>query len=204
MESNPEKHNRKSYRLKGYDYTLAGAYFITFCVKDRECVFGHVINGEMVLNELGKIAEENMEKIPNHFSNVRMGEFRIMPNHVHCILELREKGTGSARKDSGDLSNTTDSGTPHLATEPGRVKDGNSSGPKLNRFSQHIPGSVSVIIQQYKASVTKWCKKNKHNGFQWQGRFHDHIIRNAAEYYFIANYIIDNPAKWSKDKFYRK
>ena len=87
-------------------------------------------------------------------------------------------------------------GTRHVVS----VQQGNA----INQFSKPIAGSVSVIIQQYKSSVMRWCNKNNHKYFKWQSRFYDHIIRNDESYQSISDYIIDNPAKWEEDKFYDK
>ena len=86
MTYNPNIHHRKSIRLKGYDYTQAGLYFITICCQNRECLFGNIINGEMILNDAGNIANECWLAIPNHFPNVVLHEFVIMPNHIHGII----------------------------------------------------------------------------------------------------------------------
>jgi putative transposase len=85
---NSDKHHRKSIRLKGYDYSKAGLYFITICCYGRKCIFGEIINGEMVLNNAGKIAHQFWSEIPHHFPNVIIHEFVIMPNHTHGIIEL--------------------------------------------------------------------------------------------------------------------
>jgi len=84
--TNPQKRHRRSIRLKGYDYSQAGAYFITIVTQDRACLFGEVVDGEMRLNEAGRIAERCWRAIPDHFPHVRLDEFVIMPNHVHGIL----------------------------------------------------------------------------------------------------------------------
>ncbi|MEO6190485.1 MAG: transposase, partial [Saprospiraceae bacterium] len=78
---NPNIHHRKSIRLKGYDYSQAGLYFITICCQDRACLFGHIINKEMVMNDAGKIANDCWIEIPNHFQNAVLHEHIIMPNH---------------------------------------------------------------------------------------------------------------------------
>ncbi len=83
---NPEKHHRRSIRLKGYDYSQPGAYFITICTKNRKCLFGNIINGKMILNDAGHIAQNCWLEIPNHYSNVILDEFVIMPNHIHGII----------------------------------------------------------------------------------------------------------------------
>jgi putative transposase len=86
MNFDPNQHHRRSIRLKGYDYSQAGAYFITPCVIDRRHLFGEIQNGAMILNEFGKIAHELWTFMPEHFDNIELGEFVIMPNHTHHIL----------------------------------------------------------------------------------------------------------------------
>ena len=98
---NPNIHHRRSIRLKGYDYSQAGLYFITICVQDRKCLFGEIAgvensepsnlqpHQEMILNDAGKIADECWLEIPKHFPNVILHEHIVMPNHVHGIIELK-------------------------------------------------------------------------------------------------------------------
>src|SRR4030095_4177746 len=89
MKFNPNIHHRKSIRLKDYDYTQLGAYFVTICTQNRECLFGGIFNGEMELNEKGQIVGECWKFIPNHFSGVELDEYVIMPNHFHGIITTR-------------------------------------------------------------------------------------------------------------------
>lgn len=147
MVYNPQIHHRKSIRLKGYDYTSEGAYFITICTHDRKHFFGKVSNGEMILNEIGRIAFDYLNAISNHFSHIEMGEFIVMPNHVHFILILAPPVVV---------------GTSHVVVGTSHVMSVPNSESKLNQFGKPIPGSVSVIIQQYKSSVKRWCNKNKY------------------------------------------
>jgi putative transposase len=91
MSYNPEKHHRVSIRLKNFDYSSEGAYFVTICVKNRECIFGEILNGEINLSEIGQIAYKNWNEIPTHFKNVEIDEFVIMPNHLHGIIIINEK-----------------------------------------------------------------------------------------------------------------
>lgn len=88
MNFNPQIHHRRSIRLKGYDYAQAGLYFITICTKNRQCIFGNILNLQMILNAAGKIADECWQAIPKHFPNAILHEFVVMPNHVHGIIEL--------------------------------------------------------------------------------------------------------------------
>ncbi len=98
MPYDRNKHHRRSTRLKGYDYTSAGAYFITICTHQRECLFGEIVQGEMQLNDFGQIAMDCWQTIPDHFSDrVRLDEFVIMPNHVHGILVIPDNGREHSR-----------------------------------------------------------------------------------------------------------
>jgi REP element-mobilizing transposase RayT len=87
---NPNIHHRRSIRLKGYDYLRAGVYFVTICVQHHECLFGKIADGEMVLNELGKIAHDEWLRTSKLRQNVELDEFVIMPNHVHGIICIME------------------------------------------------------------------------------------------------------------------
>jgi len=176
MRYNPEIHHRKSTRLKGHDYSAQGRYFITINVKDRIRQFGHVEAGKMFLSEVGKIANECLSQIPDHFRHAAPGEFIVMPDHIHLILIL---------------INDESKGPPHGAARTNEIN--------INEFGNPIPGSVSVIINQYKSSVKRWCNKNDHEDFQWQSRFHMRIIQSDLAFERISNYIIKNPASWRTD-----
>ena len=97
MKFDPTKHHRRSIRLKGYDYTSPGGYFITVVTYQRECLFGEIVNGEMRLNKFGKIAESCWYEIPDHFPNVKLGTHMVMPNHVHGIIIINESPTVGVR-----------------------------------------------------------------------------------------------------------
>jgi putative transposase len=85
---NPNIHHRRSIRLKGYDYSKEGLYFITICVKDRECLFGKIINGKIELNDAGIMIENEWLKVPDRFPNLQLHQYVIMPNHFHAIIEI--------------------------------------------------------------------------------------------------------------------
>ncbi|MDO8529299.1 MAG: hypothetical protein Q7S18_01380 [bacterium] len=141
--------NRKRNRLQNYDYSQNGLYFVTVCTKDRIECFGKIKNGEITLNELGKIVEKCWLEIPNHFSNSILGEFIIMPNHVHGIVEINNilpKFVGNA----------------YMRSLP------------YNRTKM----SLSKIIHGFKSSATREINKKNDTYFQWQRSFYDHIVRN--------------------------
>ena len=186
---------RKNIRLKDYDYSSNGSYFITICTKDRECYFGEIKDNKMGFSVIGEIAQKFIVEISNHFENVKLDEFIVMPNHVHCILNLREPNVGTRHVVSLQNESNINVGTSHVMSL--------QMGHNKNEFSKPVPGSISVVIQQFKSSVKRWCNQNEYSYFQWQSRFHDYVIRNYDSYLEIKNYIHSNVANWSKDSLYK-
>jgi putative transposase len=167
-------HKRKSIRWKEHDYAYEGAYFVTICTSRRRSYLGDIVNGEMNLSDMGRIADQCWQEIPKHFDNVQLDEYKVMPNHVHGIVMI----TDSVR-------------TRHAASQP---------DSKPNRKFGPLPTkSLHTIIGSYKSAVTKFIHA-KGFAFDWQSRFHDHIIRNEKELNRIRQYIDDNPAKWEFDR----
>lgn len=172
------KYRVESTRLPDWDYRNAGAYFITICVKNRLCLFGECIAGKMKLNDVGKIAHTFWTEIPQHFNHVALGEFVIMPNHMHGILILKNR----------------------VITE--MPKSNNEKDEFMSAISPKA-GSVSTIIRSYKSACTKEINlKFADLNFKWQERFHDHIIRSDDDFERISNYIKRNPELWNQDRFY--
>ena len=97
MKFDPQKHHRRSVRLKGYDYSQAGAYFVTIVAWQREMLFGGIVKGESILNEFGEIVREEWERTAVVRPNVELGEYVVMPNHFHGILVFREN-VGATRR----------------------------------------------------------------------------------------------------------
>ncbi len=172
----------KQYRLPGYDYSAMGDYFITICTKNRLHHFGkiHKINNEkkMELSAIGLFVHESILAIPDVYEKVSLGETVVMPNHIHLILTLpaNEKNQDYNQLPSQQLT------------------------PMYKGLRPLLPGSVSSIINHFKGKITKWCKANEHGYFQWQSRFHDHIIRNSKSYNTISNYIANNIYNWHDDE----
>jgi putative transposase len=98
MAYNPAIHNRKAMRLKWHDYSKPGAYFVTICAKNRKCLFGDVKGCEVELSAIGMIAEERWKEIPQHYAEVQLDSFRIMPNHIHGIIIIKENCRDRARR----------------------------------------------------------------------------------------------------------
>jgi len=99
MKFDPQKHQRRSIRLKDYDYTQPGAYFVTLCTWRRECLFGDVANGAVQLSPFGRIAQEQWLRLGRRFPQVDFSTYVIMPNHVHGIIVLRDTGKGAGEGD---------------------------------------------------------------------------------------------------------
>ena len=100
MKYDPQKHHRRSIRLKGYDYSQGGAYYVTIVAQNRACLFGEVVDGEMQLNEAGKMLQAEWEALPQRFPNIELDEFIVMPNHFHGVVVVVEKKNTEGRGDS--------------------------------------------------------------------------------------------------------
>lgn len=188
---NPNIYHRRSIRLKGYDYSQAGAYFITICCEDRICRFGEIENGEMKLNEMGLIAFNEWLKTSEIRQNVELDVFVVMPNHIHGIIILNDMGRGELHSPNNSPDNSPDNSDNNIKGEC----DSPLRSPSNN---------IGAIVRGYKSSVTKQIRLINDNIVVWQRNYHEHIIRNEQTYQKISNYITNNPAKWNDDKFYRK
>lgn len=189
-----QPHNRQSIRLKGYDYSKEGLYFVTICVQNRECVFGEIIDHKMILNDAGKMAFQSWSDIPNHFPNVVLHEFVVMPNHIHGVIEI-----------VGNDENKMDAnvGTDVLMDVMANVVDvGAKNFSPLRRPKPKPTGTsrtIGSMIRGFKIGVTKQI------GYSvWQRNYYEHIIRNHQSYERIIDYIVHNPQKWNNDKFYHQ
>ncbi|MGZ2371407.1 transposase [Ancylomarina sp. YFZ004] len=199
------KYRIPSARLKDWDYGSNAIYFVTPCTQHREYYFGEIVDGKMILNEIGKLAQNFWMTIPNHFPFVKLHAFVIMPNHMHGIIEINKLETTKL----GVWNNTNITGSnnvmaPNLENDCTNT-DNNTKTPKLDiSTNKHWkPGVLGVIINQYKRICTLNARKINPQ-FAWQTRFHDHIVRDFDEYHRIEHYIQNNPRKWKKDVFYSK
>ena len=188
MKYNPEIHHRRSIRLKGYDYSKEGAYFITICTQNRECLFGKVTNGEMILNEAGEMIKKWWLELQNKFINFELDKFVIMPNHFHGIIVIQNKNPPVGAPLVGAQSSSQGQPQGHAPT----------AGKNVGQF---IGAFKSLTTNEYIRGV----KSGKYPPFEkriWQRNYHEHIIRNEKSYEKIYNYIKHNPEKWEDDKFY--
>ncbi len=172
-----KRHHRRSIRLRGYDYTQPGAYFVTICTHNREPLFGQVEDGRMALNAFGRIVWEEWFRTAQVRPYVELfeDEFVVMPNHIHGIIWIVGKPVGATRRVA--------------------PTDGHPRGP--------APGSLGAIIVQFKSIVTK--RINALRGTPgvpvWQRNYYEHIIRNERALRAIRRYIIENPRRWHLDRY---
>jgi putative transposase len=199
---NPNIHHRKSIRIKGYDYSKAGLYYITICTADRKCLFGKIVpvgvqnieplqsmndmeinvgvqnfeprRKKMILDDAGKIANSCWLQIPEHFPDAFLHEYIVMPNHIHGIIELRKSPVGVE-----------------------------NFQPRRHEYQKIIPHSIGSIVRGFKIGVTKWFRNNTDIEKIWQRDYYEHIIRNAHSYERISDYIKENPNNWKKDDFFK-
>ena len=177
-----------SARAQWWDYGWNGAYFITGCTKNKKHYFGSISNGEMRLSRTGVVADILWREIPHHARHISLGAFQLMPNHFHGILILHAPDGGDGDYSASDLP-TAETGHA-LSLQPGK-----------KRFRNQGKNTVSSIIGGYKAAVKKHANRLGFE-FDWQTRFHDHIIRNRQAFDTISQYVLYNVQNWEKDCFY--
>jgi putative transposase len=182
-------HSRRSVRLQGYDYSRSGAYFMTICVRDRECLFGEIADGKMELNPFGKIVSEEWKGTFQIRHELKMDEYVIMPNHFHGIIVIRDVPVGATRRVA---HNATTVNTGERATQ--RVAPTNGTGPES--------GSIGAIIGQFKSISTKRINRLRNTPGHpvWQRNYYDHIIRDEKSLFQIRTYIRNNPSNWDSDE----
>ncbi len=206
----PDKFKNKyripSTRLQNWDYGQPAAYFVTICTQGRKCYFGKVINKKMNLSKIGIIAEILWHEIKKHAPDIELGEFVVMPNHVHGILILH--GNNDNGNDNNDDNNDVIAQSQQSPKSPNFPNPPNSEQSEKfehqtigqKRFQNQGKNTLSSIIGSYKSAVSKYAHRLEF-GFAWQSRFYEHIIRNKQSYQIISKYILNNPAKWNDDTF---
>lgn len=188
----PQKHHRRSIRLRGYDYSSEGAYYVTIVVQGRECLFGEIIDGEMYLNEYGEIVQKWWDEIPNHFPNVGLGAFVIMPNHVHGIIWIIDKRRGEVISPHNDPNNNILNKNFDGTSNQG----GDASQPPLQK------PTLGQIVAYFKYQSTKEMNRietDKAITKFWQRNYYEHVIRDEKDLQNKTDYIESNPMLWDED-----
>lgn len=217
MDKYKNKYRIQSARATWWNYGWAGAYFITICTKNRNHYFGEIEQGEknkMNLSNCGILANVFWHEIKNHAQNVELGAFVVMPNHIHGILILG----GNSESESESTAETGHAPSVLLQSGSGSGSESklelqselqsnddfesNNESQSIKSPSRMEKNTVSSIIGSYKSAVTKHANRLGIE-FEWQERFHDHIIRNDVEYQRINDYIESNIDQWNEDKFFQ-
>ena len=205
------KRNRRSIRLKGYDYYRSGAYFVTICIQNRECLLGTIVDGRMVLNDAGRMVEKWVRELENKFPDIRCDESVVMPKHFHAIIinvgaDLCVCPDPGIRPDRGVCPD-------NKPTESTRADCMPCESPPNERMSgetttgEHIGSPLHRVVQWYKTmTANEYIRGVKQfdwipfHGKLWQRNYYEHIIRNEKELNRIRDYIAQNPMKWEWDR----
>ena len=161
--------------MRDFDYTQSGYYFVTICTHERQCVLGNIIDGRALLSNAGKIASDCWQDLANHYAHIDLDEFVVMPNHLHGIIVL---------SDSGEAVNA----------------QGPRAGFKPAPTRRH---SLSEIIRAFKTFSGRRINRirNRTGEPVWQRNYYERVIRNEKTLLAAREYIVNNPAKWSEDKY---
>ena len=200
---NPELHRRRSVRLESYDYRAAGAYFVTICSFQRQCLFGEVVEGGMMLNAVGSAVVTCWQNIPGHFSNVEIDTFVVMPNHFHAVLHITDSTVGAKQAVSASPGSEGDG-----VGENGNSVKGGNKGEAGESFASPLRpqgtqrGSLGAIVQNFKSVSTRKINVLRDNPGcpVWHRSYYEHVVRNERELEHLRRYIRENPLKWELDE----
>ena len=163
---------KKSVRLKNYDYSTPGTYFVTICTHNRKNILGNIVSGsnftqpEILLSKIGVIADREILNVESHYQNVKIEKYTIMPNHIHLLVRITERINPFPTMNKNDIPNV------------------------IGKYKAAVTRNVGKAFMP--------SEKQK----IWQSSYHDHIVRGEEDYLEIWRYIDENPAKWQDDCFY--
>jgi putative transposase len=167
--------SRRSIRLKGYDYSADGAYFITICVRHRECLLGEIHDGQMILNECGSIVRDVWNGLPDRVSDIDIDEYVIMPNHFHAIILINKS------PESTEI---------HKDLDVDDIKA---------RRKMILP----KVVGRFKMLAAKTINQSREiEGLFWQRNYYERVIRSEKDCQIVRQYIINNPVQWEMDEHY--
>jgi putative transposase len=189
MKHEPDKQGRRSIRLREYDYAQAGAYFSTIVTKDRACLFGEIVDGEMRPNQFGCIVQAAWGELPDHYQGVQCDAFMVMPNHVHGIIVLTGDG-GAGEYDVG------------AGLKPARTESSPTTAPWAGFNPAPTRRGLPEIIRGFKTfSARRINELRETPGVPvWQRNYYEHVVRGENELSRILEYIANNPLQWGMDR----
>lgn len=193
--SNNQKPRRKVIRLKEYDYSLPGYYFVTICTQDRQYLLGKIIDGTIILNQYGKIVDKIINQLPNRYQNIDLDVYQIMPNHIHMIIAINDHiannvvGAGSSRPKIplGQIvawfKYQSTKQINHIIYGSGKTTNNGLENPTRNGREDPAPTNKKYPFKKI-----------------WQRNYYEHVIRNEEELNKTRQYIVDNPNTWPQDE----
>ncbi|GAB4410261.1 MAG: transposase [Anaerolineales bacterium] len=221
----PGRHHRRSIRLKGYDYSERGAYFITVCIQNREPLLGEIVGEELRLNDAGRMVEEEWLRVASQFPFVETDAYVVMPNHFHGILFIVGENAGANPPFTPNSAKGTHAAGANLVFAP--ASDGEARGahkegdhkkgdhkkgdhkdrPYAARPCGTLPGSLGRVVQAFKSRTThRYVMGVRYHGWTpfpgrlWQRNYYEHIVRNEADLNRIREYVATNPLRWTLDQ----
>jgi REP element-mobilizing transposase RayT len=187
MKYNPEKHDRRSLRLQGYNYSSAGLYFVTICTYQRQCLLGEIVQCEMRLSEYGKIVSDEWLRSREIREEIDFDAWVIMPKHIHGIVIINPPDIPQSIVGANGRSPLQ-----NVASQPA------NQNPMIPPMK---PRSLSSLVAGFKSATTKQINilRNAPETPVWQRNYYEHIIRNDASLQLIRQYIHNNPLSWQED-----
>jgi putative transposase len=198
MKYNPDIHHRRSIRLKGYDYSQEGYYFITVCANENKCLFGEIENGVMNLNCAGKMIDYQWNDLARRFRHIELDEYIIMPNHFHGIIIV------GATLVVAPITDNIRAGT-----RPAPTCEPTGAAPTIKPTKTMGYPTIGDMVGAFK-SITSYeyingVKINNWKPFDgklWQRNYYEQILRNETSLRHIREYIVNNPYQWQQDELY--
>ena len=194
------KYRVESTRLKDWDYSSEGAYFITICTRNRECSLGDIVDGKITQTEQSRICMACWLDLSNHYPNCALDVFVIMPNHVHGIIFIEQAG---GHDNGAGAVETIPVETIPVETIPVEtIHELSLPLPLQNKRMQRRNMMIPKIIGRFKMRTAKLINQyQKTEGIPfWQKNYYDHIVRNESELARIREYVANNPMKWDSDR----
>ena len=181
-----DKSRRRLTRLPEYDYSSAGGYYVTICTHERECLFGEIVDGDLVANESGNIIDAWIQKLPQRYPGVELDEYVIMPNHVHFVVIIHEQET--------DLRPV------------GAIHELPLRTDSKDRVGMRRRMLLPKLVGFFKTNSAKDINRLHQTSGQpvWQRNYYEHVVRNDADLNRIREYIYNNPDNWQADEEYRQ
>lgn len=175
--------NRQSIRLRGYDYSQAGAYFITLCIENREYLLGDVVDGVMQLNDFGKVIVDSWLWLASRYVYVELDEYVVMPNHFHAVLVITDDGRNTVGA---------------IRESPVHIIDGGKGGSRTAPTKK----TLGRLIGAFKTVSTKKINQLRNTPAMplWQRNYFERVVRDENELRLIREYIVNNPMRWQYDK----